>query len=69
MKYDYSLNGENNSTSESYDMLVFELLTKISIPPKDNKEVKSGFFVNPSLSIVNSKDAYVGIQSGFYHNF
>ena len=69
MKYDYSLNGENNSTSESYDMLVFDLLTKISIPPKDNKEVKSGFFVNPSLSIINSKDAYVGIQSGFYHNF
>ena len=69
MLYDYSLNENENSSIGTYDVIKFCFLTNISIPPKDNKEVKSGFFINPSLTIVNSKDAYAGIQSGFYHKF
>ena len=62
--YEYSY---NESPSISYDLISIDMLTNITIPPKDNKEVRFGFFVNPNLSIINLKDSFFGIQLGIYY--
>ena len=53
--------------SVSYDMLTLELLTNITVPPKDNQEVKAGFFLTPSVTAVDLKDAFFGISVGIYY--
>ena len=63
MLYEYELSEE----SISYDVLRLELLADISIPPKDNQEVRSGFFVTPSVTAVDLKDAFFGFSIGIYH--
>ena len=57
----------NEFLSASYDLISVEMLTNISVQPKDNKEVNVGFFINPSLSIINLKDSFFGIQAGIYY--
>ena len=49
------------------EMITLEILTDIATPPKDNKEVPTGFFINPSINILNLKDSYFGLQIGIYH--
>ena len=63
MLYEYKTSEE----SVSYDILTLELLTNIPIPPKDNQEVKTGFFLTPSVTAVDLKDAFFGISVGIYY--
>ena len=63
MLYEYEISEE----SISYDVFKVELLVDITIPPKDNQEVRSGFFVIPSATTVDSKDAFFGFSIGIYH--
>ena len=56
---------DNISTID--EMIKLEIFTDIATPPKDNKEVFTGFFINPSISILNLKDSYFGLQIGIYH--
>jgi len=63
MFYEYKTSQE----SVSYDILIFELITNISIPPKDNQEIKTGFFLTPSVRSVDLKDTFFGLSIGIYH--
>ena len=56
---------DNISTID--EMIKLEILTDIATPPKDNKEVFTGFFINPNINILNLKDSYFGLQIGIYH--
>jgi len=53
--------------SYNYNILKLEMLTNINISPKDNKEVKVGFFINPSISSVDLNDSFFGLQLGAYY--
>ena len=63
MLYEYKTSEE----SISYDILTLELLTNIPIPPKDNQEIKAGFFLTPSVTAVDLNDAFFGISVGIYY--
>ena len=59
-----SLQGNISKIDETIKL---EILTDIATPPKDNKEVFTGFYINPSINILNLKDSYLGLQIGIYH--
>ena len=63
MLYEYKTSEE----SISYDILSLELLTNIPISPKENQEVEAGFFLIPSVTAVDLKDAFFGISAGIYY--
>ena len=49
--------------------LILEIPVEIVILPKDNIASPDGFWISPSITLFNLKDAVIGISSGFYHNF
>ena len=57
----------NNEISEK--RLILEVPVEIKIQPRDNIASPNGFWIAPSVTLYNLKDAVIGISSGFYHNF